>query len=195
MEIRWHLIWLLAISLSGCGYRLMGTPVQAPGGIRSISVGEFENHSREIGLDKRLAFALEREFYRRGTLRVMEDPTAGEGVIVGTIQRFNARPVAFDANDEARQYEAELTLDVTLRRQDDGAVLWEGVQLRAVEEYAVARNFVVPSSSQFQQGTLDFGNLKDLTDIQLAETEKRLAIERLVTSIVRDVHDRIFDDF
>jgi len=33
------------------------------------------------------------------------------------------------------------------------------------------------------------------TDIQLAETEKRLAIDRLVESIVSDVHDRILDDF
>ena len=53
----------------------------------------------------------------------------------------------------------------------------------------------MPSSSQFQQGTLDFNNLAELSDIQLAETEKRLAIDRMVRSIVRDVHDRILDDF
>jgi hypothetical protein len=54
---------------------------------------------------------------------------------------------------------------------------------------------VVPSSSQFQQGTLDFQNLAELSDVQLAETEKRLVIERMVRALARDVHDRILDDF
>ena len=39
------------------------------------------------------------------------------------------------------------------------------------------------SSSQFQQGTLDFSNLAQLSNIQLSETEKRLAIERMLRSI------------
>jgi hypothetical protein len=67
--------------------------------------------------------------------------------------------------------------------------------MQAIEDYAVSRQTVVPSSSQFQQGTLDFANLADLTDIQLAETEKQRAIQRMVRSIARDVHDRILDDF
>ncbi len=74
-------------------------------------------------------------------------------------------------------------------------MLWKGSRLHAYEEYSVSRDAVVPSSSQFQQGTLDFANLAELSDIQLAETEKRLAIERMVRAIVRDVHDRILDDF
>ena len=40
-----------------------------------------------------------------------------------------------------------------------------------------------------------FFAMAELSDIQLAETEKRLAIDRMVRAIVRDVHDRILDDF
>jgi len=67
--------------------------------------------------------------------------------------------------------------------------------MEAIEDFSVNRDTVVPSSSQFQQGTLDFSDLADLTDIQLAETEKHAAIERIVRSLARDVHDRILDDF
>ena len=166
-----------------------------PGDIRSVSVGKFENQSRQEGLEKTLAFAFEREFYERGTLPVREEPTQGDGILTGTIREFRTRPVSFDANEEALQYELEMVLDVTLRRQADGKVLWQGARLQAFEEYSVSRQTVVPSSSQFQQGTLDFNNLAQLSDIQLAETEKRLAIDRMVRSIVRDVHDRILEDF
>jgi hypothetical protein len=188
---------LLALLLAplGCGYHLAGSNVVVPGGIESISVGTFENESHQEGLDKVLAFAFEREFYERGTLRVRENPGEGDGIISGTIREFRTRPVSFNSDENALQYEAELTLDVTLRRQGDGKVLWKGSRLHVFDEYAVSPSTVVPSSSQFQQGTLDFSNLAQLSDIQLAETEKRLAIERMVRSIVRDVHDRILDDF
>jgi hypothetical protein len=169
--------------------------VAVPGDIRSLSVGRFDNQSRQEGLDKTLAFAFEREIYERGTLPLRENPAEGDGIITGTIREFRIRPVSFDSDDQALQYEAALTLDVTLSRQADGKVLWRGSRVRAFEEYSVSRDAVVPSSSQFQQGTLDFANLAELSDIQLAETEKRLAIDRMVRAIVRDVHDRILDDF
>jgi len=186
---------LLPLLPLACGYRLAGTYETVPGDIRSISIGPFENRSRQEGLDKTLVFAFEREFYQRGTLPVRENPSEGDGILTGTIREFRTRPVSFDANDVALQYEAELTLDVTLRRQADGKVLWAGKRMHAYEEYSVSPQTVVPSSSQFQQGTLDFDNLAQLSDVQLAETEKRLAIERMLRSIVRDVHDRILDDF
>jgi hypothetical protein len=187
-------VWA-ALLLGGCGYTLAGQQLNVPGDIHSVAVGEFRNESRQEGLGKVLAFAVEREFYEHGTLAVRDHPTESDGVISGTIREFKTRPVAFDADDEALEYEAKLTLDVTLTRQSDGAVLWKGRRMQAIEDYSVSRQTVVPSSSQFQQGTLDFANLADLTDIQLAETEKQRAIQRMVRSIARDVHDRILDDF
>ena len=188
-------VLLASAGVAACGYTLAGTETRPPGAIRSISVGGFENESREEGLDKTLAFAVEREFYQRGTLRVRETPSDGEGLITGTIREFKTRPVSFDADDNALQYEAKLVLDVVLVRQSDGAVLWQGSRMLAVEDYSVEPETVVPSSSQFQQGTLDFSDLADLTDIQLAETQRHLAIDRLVRSIARDLHDRVLDDF
>lgn len=166
-----------------------------PGAIQSLSVGAFANESRQVGLEKRLAFAFEREIHRRGAVPLRDDPARGDGIITGTIREFRSRPVSFDANDEALQYEAEMTIDVVLRRQSDGRVLWSGSRMRAHEEYSVSRQAVVPSSSQFQQGTLNFSDLADLSDVQLAETQKRLAIDRLLRAIARDAHDRMLDDF
>jgi hypothetical protein len=163
--------------------------------VHSVSVGPFTNESREFGLDRTLRFAFEKEFFRRGVLKVAEDPASGEAILAGTIRAFSSYPVAFDTDDEAVRYEAELRIDVTLQRQSDGEILWKASGLQAIEEYSVVQALVVPSSSQFQKGTLDLQDLAKLTDIQLAETEKRLAIDRLVGTIVTDVHDRILDDF
>jgi hypothetical protein len=163
--------------------------------VHSVSVGPFTNESREFGLDRTLRFAFEKEIFRRGVLKVAEDPASSEAILAGTIRTFTSYPVAFDTDDEAVRYEAELRIDVTLLRQSDGVILWKASGLEAIEEYSVVQALVVPSSSQFQRSTLDLDDLAKLTDIQLAETEKRLAIDRLVGTIVTDVHDRILDDF
>ncbi|MDX2170939.1 MAG: LPS assembly lipoprotein LptE [Deltaproteobacteria bacterium] len=187
---------LLAALLGGCGYAIVGSQTtHVPGDIHSVAVGTFTNRSRQEGLDKTLAFAVEREFYQRGALEIRESKGEGEAIISGTIREFKIRPVSFNQQDEALQYEAKLVLDVVLTRQSDGSVLWKGNNMQSVEDFSVNRQTVVPSSSQFQQGTLDFDNLAQLTDIQLAETEKHLAIDRMMRAIARDVHDRILDDF
>lgn len=180
---------------AGCGYRLVGSESSVPGGIRSVSLGTFENRTRQFGLEQALSFAFEREFYRRGLLRLEETQGEGDAILEGTIREFRTRPVAFDSDDEALEYEAELTVDVLLKRQDDGEVLWRGSRLLAVEEYSVNRSIVVPSAARFQLETNDLSDLQNLTDIQLAENQKRLAIARMIETIVRDVHDRILDDF
>ena len=82
-----------------------------------------------------------------------------------------------------------------MESSDDGEVLWRGNGIYAVDAYSVSTDTVVPTSSRFQRGRINFEALDDLTPIQLAETERRQALQRLLESIVRDVHDRIMDDF
>jgi len=50
---------LLALVLvaGGCGYHVVGSAMRAPGGIRSIRIGEFDNRTRQVGLERNLAFA------------------------------------------------------------------------------------------------------------------------------------------
>jgi hypothetical protein len=181
--------------VTSCGYHLKGTYVRLPEGVLTLSIGEIKNQSREFGLEKNLAFAFEREVYARGVLRLVEAPHIADAVLTGSIRAFSARPVAFDAQDEAIQYEAGLVVALTLRRESDGAMLWQAAELEAFEEYSVRASTVITSSSQFQRGTVDPADLGAMTNIQLAESEKRLAIDRLVATVVRDAHDRMLEDF
>ena len=107
------------------------------------------------------------------------------------------RPVAYDAADQAVQYEIVLTLDLTLTRQSDGHVLWRVRHLRETDEYSANASVVITSSSQFQQGSLDAKNIQgpQLSSIQLAETERRRAISRLLQQAVRDVYNQMVEDF
>lgn len=187
----------VALALAGCGYHLVGAHIGLPKDIHSLSVGTVQNRTREHGLEKTLAFAMEREIYERGHFHMVEGPAGADAVLSGTIRAVNTRPVAFDSNDVAVQYEIGLTLDLTLTRQRDGQVLWHVRGLREIDEYSASPTVVVTSSSQFQQGTLDAANIQNpqFTSIQLAETERRLAIKRLLRQAVRDVYNQMVEDF
>ena len=64
---------LLLCAAVGCGYHLAGEPSPHLAAIRSIKIGPLENKSVEHGLDKTLAFAMEREILERGHFRTAYD--------------------------------------------------------------------------------------------------------------------------
>jgi outer membrane lipopolysaccharide assembly protein LptE/RlpB len=188
---------VLVVALAGCGYHLAGEKLGLPEDVRSVSIGTITNTSREHGLEKTLAFAMEREIHERGQLRMEEDPGGGDAVLSGAIRDVRVRPVAYDANDQAVQYEITLVMDLALTRQRDGHVLWHVTGLREIDEYSTSASVVVTSSSQFQQGTLDAPDINSpqFARVQLAETERRSAIGRLLGHAVRDVYNQMVENF
>jgi lipopolysaccharide assembly LptE-like protein len=183
--------------LSACGYHVTGTQVALPPDVRSLGVGTISNFSREYGLEKTLAFALQREIMVRRQFRMSEEVGTADAVVNGAIRDVTARPVAFGANDVAVLYEIALTLDVSLTRQRDGHVLWQVNGLRELNEYSASPTTVITSSSQFQQETLNATDINNpqFNSVQLAETLRRQAITRLVTQVVRDVYNQMVEDF
>jgi hypothetical protein len=188
---------LLCLVLAGCGYHLAGEKVSLPDDVHSLSVGHIDNRSREHGLDKTLALALEREVFIRRHFHMEEDPAGGDAVLSGTIRTVRVQPVAFDSNDQAVQFQIAVVLDLTLTRHSDGQVLWQVHGLRESDEYSASAPIVVTSSSQFQQGTLDAANVQNpqLSNIQLAETERQRALTRLLGQAARDVYNQMVEAF
>jgi hypothetical protein len=188
-------VLLLATALAGCGYQFTAKTFNLPPDIHSIRVGEITNRTRQFGLEKSLAFALEREIVRRGTVDLVEEHGGGDAVITGAIRTYELRPVAFDKSDEALQYEVAIVADLHLQRSTDGHVLWQAKGLRESEEYSAIARVVVTSSAQFQNENLDAPDLAKFTDIALADSQKRKAVERLLDSLARDAYALMVEDF
>jgi outer membrane lipopolysaccharide assembly protein LptE/RlpB len=200
--------WLtgvLALLLTGCGYHLAGENVGLPSDVRSLHVGTITNRSSEHGIEKILGFAIEREIHMRRQFRVRTDVGATDAVLTGIIRQIQIRPVAFDPDDLALRYEIVMLVDLTLTRPESGEILWNVTGLRQVEVYNASSRSVVSTSSQFQRGTLDGSDLPPVepgkpgnpqfSQIQFAETERRLAMARLVGQTARDVYNQMIEGF
>jgi hypothetical protein len=190
----------VALVAGGCGYRFgAGGRTFAPE-VRTIGITDLVNKTREVGIEKRLALAIEREFSMRGPLKVVNDPLQGDLILTGSVGEVQDRPTAFNREDEVLMYQTTLALDLTLRRRDGGEVVWQAHGLRAASDYESVASVIVTTSSEFRRTTLNPEDLGAFTDVQLAESRRRqaverMAVERIVASLARDVYQQVMEDF
>ena len=189
-----RLACLALAALPGCGYRLAGTGANVPRTARTISISPFRNHTRENGLEVRLHRALEDEFRRRGTLRVVPD---GEGDVVlsGDIRRFASVPVAFSATDEAVQYQGVITVRVRLAERESGRVLHETPLMQEAQDFGAVSGVVIASSPHFQRGTVNARDLANLTNVQIGDARRRDALRDLIDALARDIFVQAMEGF
>jgi hypothetical protein len=186
---------LAACLLQACGYHFAGTVTALPADVKTIHVGNIDNVSVYPGLEKNLGFALEQAISRWGTLRLVEDPGEADAVLSGKIRLVELRAVSFDQNDLALQYEVSVIADLDLRRSSDGKSLWHINGMRQTDEYSATAQVVVTSSEQFQQGTLDAVDLPKFTQVQLADSQGRIAMDRLFRDMARDAYALMTEGF
>ena len=186
------LLGLLALA-TGCGYSLGGDTAALPDGVRTVSINRFHNHTREHGLEVRLQRAVEDEFRRRGTLKVVDkDPDL---VLSGDIRRFASVPVAFSATDEAVQYQGILQVSFRLTERATGRVVNDTPLLQATQDFGAVSGVVVTSSPNFQRGTIDSRDLVNLTNVQIGGARRRDALRGLLDLLAHDVYQRAVEGF
>lgn len=188
------LIACALVGTAGCGYQFAAGGRSFDAAEKTIGVRTFANETREIGVEKRLTMAIEREFVIRGPLKVTS-ADEGDLVLTGTVKAAEDRPVAFNRDDEVLIYQTVLELDLELRRRVDSKLVWKVHGLRVADDYESVASVIVTTSSDFRKATLNPADLGGFTDIQLAETRRRQTLERMIGNLARDVYDQIMEDF
>jgi outer membrane lipopolysaccharide assembly protein LptE/RlpB len=192
--VGWFYLALL-LWLSGCGYQFAGRSNLFPKDVRSIYVEPFLNRTRDIGAGNEITSALRSEFYRRGELQLVDQPDRADAILSGVVQTFDSRTASVNQYDEVLQFDATLTIDATFRRREPSEILWRGQAMRLTEIHAGSRAAVVTTSSKFQNQTLNTSDVRQLTDIQLTETDSRRMREDLIERFARELHQRLMEMF
>ena len=185
---------LAVLALAACGYHLSGTGTTVPESARTIRIELFANHTRETGLEVRLHRAVEDEFRRQGTLRMVTEGDA-DLVLSGDIRRFTSVPVAFSATDEAVQYQGIMQVSLRLTERETGHVLFENKLLQESQDFGAVSGVVITSSPHFQRGTIDARDLPDLTNVQIGEARRREAQRNLIDLLARDIYLQAMEGF
>ncbi|MGO9176676.1 MAG: LPS assembly lipoprotein LptE [Desulfobaccales bacterium] len=130
----WPLLLPLLL-LSGCGYHPLGT--EPIGGItRTLAVPLFTNRSTEVGLEAILANALISTFAQTRAVKVTPYEDGADLVLVGKVQSVDNTSVAYSSVTQSTVRRVIVRVELTLRQQDNGKVLWKDTQILE-EDYVV----------------------------------------------------------
>jgi hypothetical protein len=187
-------LWAALLS-AGCGYSFAGRSEAFPNDIQSIYIEPFINQTRNVGLEQELTSALRSEFYRRGQLRVVDRVDQADGIVAGVVRSFESHVASVNRRDEVLQYETAMIVDASLRRREPNEIIWRSHGTRLTDLYGGSRAAVVTTSSEFKSGTLNASDVRQLTDIQLTETESRAVRGQLVDRFARELHQRLMELF
>ena len=179
---------------ASCGYRVGGTSENVPREARTVNIELFRNHTREAGLEVRLRSALEEEFRRRGTLRVVTDESS-DLTLRGDIRRLQSRPVGSSGIDEVIQYEAVITVDIRMIERATGRVIASAKGLQESQDFGAVSGIVITSSPRFQRGTIDARDLANMDNVQIGPARRRDAVKDLLDQVARAVYQHTMEGF
>jgi outer membrane lipopolysaccharide assembly protein LptE/RlpB len=159
----------LVLSLSGCGYALVGRGSNIPEDVKSVYLQPLENRTQRSQVEQSLTRALADELVTRQRFAVVGSEGEANAEIQGAVTGFGVTPVTFDASGRATEYEISITAQITFKRPGtDGAVLWKSDRYTFRETYPID-----PSSATYL----------DLEDEAIDRASQRFA-ETLVTDLL-----------
>jgi hypothetical protein len=158
------------VHINACGYHFANKGDSLHSDIKKIAIPFFINKTFEPRVEIFITDAFVDEFLKRGKIRIVKSEDA-DATILGKIKSFKTYPISFDDIDRVLEYRATVVLDITLKRNDTGQIIWESFGIKDEQEYAVSSN-----------RTTTYFNKKE-------------AIKKIAKDMAEDIHNSIFEDF
>lgn len=166
------LAFVLATS-TGCGYTLVGRGNNLPEDIRQVFIEPLVNGTPRTQVEQILTQAISDELVIRRRFDLVNNEADADAVLRGKVVGFRVKPITFDANGLADNFEIEIKADMKFERvpppgEDEGEVIW------ANSRYSFRQDYPLQDS-----GLSDF----DRETLAIEDTSERFA-ETLVTDLL-----------
>ena len=171
-------ILLLGIlSISGCSYHFATVKEFLPGGIKSVSIPTFQNRTKESGIENTFTSALRNEFIKSKAIQVVDRDQA-QGEIIGKVMQLSLEATSHEEKNLeargtkilAREYSANVTVEISLIRKKDQKVIW---------------NRTLSDSRRYSSAE----------DLLVNEAKQREAFDKIAVYLMEQAHDQMFEDF
>lgn len=150
---------LLLTLVVGCGYQVPGREASLPEGVESIYLPLFANRTTKPGLENHLTDSIYEVLARIPSVRLVSDRASADTLVNGTIRSYGTSAIGYDANDRIREYSSKMTVEIELRRVEDGKLLWQ-------DRFVRQEPFQVNADKMVQN---------DQEDTAIREIDRRLA--------------------
>src|SRR3954467_9272370 len=94
--MKYAVLAIAAIALTGCGYHVSGHADLLPATIKTIAIPAVDNLTNRYKLSDRLASAMTREFISRTRYKIVADPNQADAVLKAAVVNYYSYPVVSD---------------------------------------------------------------------------------------------------
>ena len=155
--------------LVACGYKMVGKETHVPPGLNSVAIPTFKNETFEPGIEVQFTQGFLREFIQDRRVKVVGRSEA-DSILEGVIRSFNIFSVSYDRSGLVLEYQADVVLDLTLKKKT-GEILWAEKNLSEKRWYRASSNVLA------------------------SESNRTAAIEQLGRFVAERIRNRFFYDF
>ncbi len=156
------------LAVTGCGYRFGAEGFGPSPEIRSIAIPTFTNLTYEAGIETIVTNAILGELIHDGRVKIVGEDAA-DAIMEGTVTSFATSSVAYDPMGMVLEYRTWITLDVVLKRNRRGEILWSERGLSESDVYRVS------------------------SEVLLTEAEKNRAIQKIAGELARRIRRGLFE--
>lgn len=173
MAQRFVLLGTLTLFCSGCGYSLVGRASNLPPEVKKIFIEPLENATPRSQVEQILTQAIIEEMVTRRRFELISAKASADAVLKGKVVSFTVRPVAFDNDGLANNFEIAITADMKFERaaragETEATVLWQNARYSYRQDYPLEAG----STSYF-----------DRENLAIEETAESFA-ETLITDLL-----------
>ena len=125
---------------AGCGYTLAGRASNLPEDIRTIYVQTLENETPRPQVEQILTQAISSELVTRRRHNVVNSAGEADAILSGKVLSFNVRPLTFDQDGLATNFEIVIAADMKFARrptgvEPEGEVVWSNSRYVFRQDY------------------------------------------------------------
>ena len=183
------------LCISGCGYHFASSGDALPQGAKTIYVARFGNATRVTGINDDLMRYIKDEIASHRRLTVVDSPDAADLQLGGEVRLLTQAPIAFNAAAEPVTYRDSLVVSATLRDLHRDKIIWASRTIGGRQHVSVVATSIVTTTPAFLQQNLRSGDLRQMTDLQIAQSDSATARDLMMQRLAKNLYTEMAEGF
>ena len=184
-----------ALGVAGCGYHFASSGDALPSGAQTIYVQRFDNRTRFTGLNDEFMRYVKDEIAMHHRLKVVDDPTTADLVLTGEVKYAAATPVNFNSVLEPTIYNQNMSVSAALKDTHSNKTIWSTRNVNNVQHDPVVGQTVVTTTPTFLQQNLRGGDIAQMPDIQVAQSETAATRDVMMQKVAANLYSEMAEGF
>lgn len=184
-----------SLCISGCGYHFAASGDMLPQSAKTIYVDRFGNLTRMTGINDELMRYIKDEIALHHRLKVVDNREEADLELSGVIRLSIQAPINFNTAFEPTIYRNSIIASATLRDVRTKKTIWSTTHVGGGQHTPVVATNVVTTTPTFLQENLRSGDIAQMTDLQVAQSETATARDLMMQKFAHNLYVEMAEGF